>query len=347
MFSIEERSRVFHLTLVFMRFQLNDKVFVYQGPLLYEARIIKRYEPSTQKTEEVKLVQPSNKRLPKTMADQEVYLVHYQGWNVKWDEWVGLERMMEVNNDSITLKQGLEESAAPKKKPKAEAKAEAKGEAKNEAKAGAGATGTVTNGATPTATARPAKRSRMDADWTYTHYKGFTSDEIKVLVPDEIKILLVDDWENVTKDHKLVELPGQCTVADILSQFSAYVSVKFDDNDKLLDTYLEIIESLKQYFNKALGTYVLYRFERVQFTDMLKLHQERDVELCELYSGIFLVRLMAIFPNIMTSGELTIGTIRKMKDVLFTFWQWFNVRREDFLIDAYENQTPSVALLHT
>lgn len=310
------------------KYLLNDKVFVYQGPMLYEARIIKSYDPTTQKIQEVKLVQPSNKKLPKQMADQETYLVHYLGWNSKWDEWVMLERMMAINNDSITLKQGLEESSAPKKK----------SIVKEE-----------TAGSSPTATTpRPTKKPRMDTDLMYNQYKGFTSDEIKILVPDEIKMKLVDDWENITKDHKLVELPAnKFTVAEILEEFAAYAMLIFDDEEKQLDIYLEIIESLKQYFNKALGTYLLYRYERVQYMDMLNLQNERQVGLCDLYSGIFLIRMLSIFPNIMTKSELNIATIRKIKDVLITFWKWFNNHIGEFLIDKYENQTPSVALLHT
>lgn len=311
------------------KFQLNDKAFVYQGPLLYEARIIKAYDETTQKINELKLVQPSNKKLPNKMAAQEAYLVHYLGWNSKWDEWVGLDRLVEINNDSITLKRGLEESSTAKKKPAV----------KKEEPAAVAATTTTTN--------KPFKRPKVDTDWTYNHYKGFTSDEIKILVPDEIKIKLVDDWENITKDHKLVELPAELSVTEILGDFADFAMVIYEDEDKQLDIYLEIIESLKQYFNKSVGTYLLYRYERMQYMDMLKLQQEKQKELCDLYSGIFLVRMMSIFPNIMTRSELNIATIRKMKDVLITFWKWFNTHRHEYLIDKYENQTPSVALLHT
>ena len=37
------------------------------------------------------------------------YFVHYQGWNAKWDELIGADRILKYNDDNLAKKQGLEE----------------------------------------------------------------------------------------------------------------------------------------------------------------------------------------------------------------------------------------------
>ncbi len=57
-------------------------------------------------------------------------------------------------------------------------------------------------------------------------------------------------------------------------------------NEDLLD---EVLEGLRIYFNKALGSMLLYRFERHQYADMRRQHGETD--LVEIYGAEHLLRL--------------------------------------------------------
>ena len=57
-------------------------------------------------------------------------------------------------------------------------------------------------------------------------------------------------------------------------------------NEDLLD---EVLEGLRIYFNKALGSMLLYRFERHQYADIRRNHAETD--LVEIYGAEHLLRL--------------------------------------------------------
>ncbi|GMG56474.1 unnamed protein product [Ambrosiozyma monospora] len=94
-------------------FELNNRALVYQGPLLYEAKILKVYQPESQlikyKTErhgELKESKPTSK-FPSKYKSTKVYFVHYLGWSTKWDEWVLPSRMLEKNTESLLLQKNL------------------------------------------------------------------------------------------------------------------------------------------------------------------------------------------------------------------------------------------------
>jgi mortality factor 4-like protein 1 len=61
------------------KFQDNEKVLCFHGPLLYEAKCVK--------TEVKDRVQN--------------YFVHYNGWNKNWDEWVPETRILKLNDAGL------------------------------------------------------------------------------------------------------------------------------------------------------------------------------------------------------------------------------------------------------
>ena len=79
-----------------VKFAEGEKLLCYHGPLLYEAKCLKS-RPVPEKT-----------RLEKELAEGTLeYLVHYQGWKKKWDEWLLETRILKINPDSLALKEGL------------------------------------------------------------------------------------------------------------------------------------------------------------------------------------------------------------------------------------------------
>src|SRR5690348_3681689 len=68
------------------KFAANDRVLCYHGAMLYEAKVL---DVSTD--------------------DRETkYLVHYQGWNNRWDEWVLDDRLLEPTDENLKKQQELE-----------------------------------------------------------------------------------------------------------------------------------------------------------------------------------------------------------------------------------------------
>ena len=79
-----------------VKFAEGEKLLCYHGPLLYEAKCLKS-RPVPEKT-----------RLEKELAEGTLeYLVHYQGWKKKWDEWLLETRILKINSDSLALKEHL------------------------------------------------------------------------------------------------------------------------------------------------------------------------------------------------------------------------------------------------
>lgn len=112
--------------------------------------------------------------------------------------------------------------------------------------------------------------------------------DVKIFIPDTIKAVLVDDWENVTKNQQLVPLPKDMNVVSILDAYRKAVPKKKPGSAEA-DIFDEVIAGLKLYFDKSLGTILLYRFERQQFLDVTKEHPGKQPS--EIYGAEHMLRL--------------------------------------------------------
>lgn len=112
--------------------------------------------------------------------------------------------------------------------------------------------------------------------------------DVKIAIPDVLKAYLVDDWENVTKNQQLVPLPRDPTVSQILDKYRASVPKKRVGSAEA-DIFDEIIAGLKLYFDKSLGTILLYRFERQQYLEIKKEHPNKEPS--DIYGAEHLLRL--------------------------------------------------------
>lgn len=84
---------------------------------------------------------------------------------------------------------------------------------------------------------------------------------IKLVLPDHLKGFLVDDWENVTKNGLVVELPhSKATVDQILKDYVEYEKQHRQEGSAHMDILVETIEGLREYFDKALARILLYRY---------------------------------------------------------------------------------------
>jgi mortality factor 4-like protein 1 len=115
--------------------------------------------------------------------------------------------------------------------------------------------------------------------------------DVRIYIPDTVKSLLVDDWENVTRNEMLVPLPRDPNVAKILELFKKESPTKRSDSVEE-ETFDEIVSGLMLYFDKSLGTLLLYRFEREQYLDIMKEHP--DTKPSDIYGAEHLLRLCGI-----------------------------------------------------
>ena len=133
--------------------------------------------------------------------------------------------------------------------------------------------------------------------------------EIRLTIPDILKVSLVDDWEYITKNNQLVPLPRKPSIHTILQGYKQHMIEIMDENDEgkknrniaVLD---EIINGLEMYFNRAISSNLLYRFERPQFVQIKKEADNRnDNDELKLMSHIYgvehLLRLIVNLPSML------------------------------------------------
>ena len=103
----------------------------------------------------------------------------------------------------------------------------------------------------------------------------------------------------VTQKHKLLQLPRPQGVGSILDEF-------LKSRKKRDRVTVEVVESVRMYFKRALGTILLYRFERRQYQELLQStgiggdgsaagagSSTRDnVDVCKVYGAEHLLRLL-------------------------------------------------------
>jgi mortality factor 4-like protein 1 len=156
-------------------------------------------------------------------------------------------------------------------------------------------------------------------------------------MPDLLKLQLIDDWENITKDQKLVTLPRKPNVAEILED---YKKIKIDSKNNNIsnDVILEMLNGIKQYFDKALGNILLYHFERQQYVQVTKDYP--DQEMSSIYGAEHLLRLFVQFPQLLTQTNMDQDSMTLLKDQFTDFLEYMaNNKKKMFQIE-YENASP-------
>ncbi|KAM8705812.1 hypothetical protein ACLKA7_010157 [Drosophila subpalustris] len=160
---------------------------------------------------------------------------------------------------------------------------------------GAAATTTTAVNATPAAATTDAPC--VESEETYT-----TKLEVKIKIPDELKHYLTDDWYAVVREHKLLELPAKVTVQQIADQYLAHKkSVKSTSASKEV-AINDVLDGIIEYFNVMLGSQLLYKFERTQYTDIMQKHPETP--LSELYGSFHLLRLFVRLGSMLSYSAL-------------------------------------------
>ncbi|KAJ8905353.1 hypothetical protein NDN08_001860 [Rhodosorus marinus] len=204
------------------------------------------------------------------------FKIHYLGWKDKWDEVVKADRLSKFTEESVQLKKSLLRKIISPSRARDRSDPDM---------------------------SLPAKmrkvNDRKGVGEGIPSASALSSEQSSIVLHSTLKRQLVDDWEFVTKDHKLVPLPRDPSVSAVLSTWLLSNSRR-GIADKACK---EIAEGLREYFDIALGTMLLYKFERIQYNQVIH-GSEVAVKPSKVYGAEHLLRLIVKLPTLLVKARV-------------------------------------------
>ncbi|KAL4710998.1 hypothetical protein ACJJTC_017963 [Scirpophaga incertulas] len=323
-----------------LKFAEGEKVLCFHGPLIYEAKCLKS---SVTKDKHVR------------------YLIHYAGWNKNWDEWVPESRVLKYNEANVQRQKEVQRahSAQPTKTKKTPAKgrkseAAAATPSKEESSASTAAAKDTESTTTPAKATKhghskdtPAdsgsdqpkkKRGRLDVS-IESEEQYLAKVEVKIKIPEELKVWLVDDWDVITRQQKLAILPAKLTVQQILDNYMTIKRASKSHNEAKEMLLRDVTDGIKEYFHATIGSQLLYKFERPQYSEILQ--EYPDTPMSQIYGSIHLLRLFARMGAMLSYTSLDEKSLQQVQTNVHDFLKYMVTNRSTlFNLQDYGNATP-------
>uniref|UniRef100_A0A4X2JQG7 MRG domain-containing protein n=1 Tax=Vombatus ursinus TaxID=29139 RepID=A0A4X2JQG7_VOMUR len=114
------------------------------------------------------------------------------------------------------------------------------------------------------------------------------STDFNIDIHAKLKPWLVTEWDLVTRQKKLFCLPAKKNVESILEDYERYERSHANAEEQIY-AVSELVATIRAYFNVMLGSRLLYKFEKLQYTTILV--NDLGVPLTEIYGAPHLLRL--------------------------------------------------------
>lgn len=174
---------------------------------------------------------------------------------------------------------------------------------------------------------------------TWMKIKGTMS----ISLPERAKLQLVDDWDAITRQERLVALPRQPNVRDILvsycDAFSERQKMTRDLQGINVMTLNELLSGLVSYMEKVIGMVLLYRFERQQYLSICRQQAAGKLpgSIVDIYGAEHLLRLLVKISSLAANARLNERETSIMGKVLSDLAHFMAERASEVFMREYEN----------
>jgi len=94
----------------------------------------------------------------------------------------------------------------------------------------------------------------------------------------------------------------------------------------------EVVQGIKQYFDRAVGRVLLYKFERPQFREV---NEAKKGSNCDIYGAEHLLRLFVKLPELLASTDMEKDEITVLQGKIGEIVRFIDKKRGDYFSDPY------------
>nr|CAB3263904.1 mortality factor 4-like protein 1 [Phallusia mammillata] len=290
-----------------VKFSDGERVLCFHGPLMYEAKCMKSEIRDGSKS---------------------FYMIHYNGWNKHWDEWVPETRVLKYNDVNLQKQKDLLKQHGKDKTKRGKMAKFVKPDKEKTSQE------QVKKAEAPPILGEPKKKkSRIDPS-VESEDAYIAKVEVNIQIPSELKPILVDDWDLVTRQKRVCKLPTTDTVDSILDM---YANANSETTEKR-STMSEFTAGVKEYFNVMLGSQLLYRCERQQYNEILDQHPELTAS--QIYGFTHLLRFFVRVGPILSYTNLNDKNMSNLLKHMHEFLAYLETNVSSFFnVNEYQSLT--------
>eukprot|EP00455_Lapot_gusevi_P003140 TRINITY_DN1129_c0_g1_i2.p1 TRINITY_DN1129_c0_g1~~TRINITY_DN1129_c0_g1_i2.p1 ORF type:complete len:251 (-),score=54.65 TRINITY_DN1129_c0_g1_i2:26-778(-) len=189
-------------------------------------------------------------------------------------------------------------------------------------------------GATPTQRGRPTKKAgspqpkKRRIEDSVAPPDDDSVKQIALLIPNTLQRQLLLDWDFI-KTKKLVSLPRDPNVKQILER---WVETKGPTKKNQQQVARNVANGIQNYFDRSLGCFLLYRFERVQYRQYA---DQPNFCPSEVYGAEHLLRLFIRMPQLLAESDLPQSKMNAVVSSMADFLKFLSSSSKEMFLPQY------------